>query len=124
MSKLTDKVVEVVTNIPQGHVASYGQVALIAGYPRGARTVGWILHSHGETTPWWRVINNQGRISTKCIEHNANLQKTMLEKENITINKDLTLDIEKYRWRPTQKEMEKLKLDDEYIFAVIEKFGI
>jgi len=76
MSKFKDKVIQIVRKIPKGKVASYGQVALMAGIPRAALQVGWVLHLSGDDgiTPRWRVINNAGRISTKCIEHNANIQ--------------------------------------------------
>jgi methylated-DNA-protein-cysteine methyltransferase-like protein len=126
MSKFKDKIIQIVRLIPKGKVASYGQVALIAGYPRGARQVGWILHVAGgeNGTPWWRVINNKGRISTKCLEHNPNIQKQMLEEDGIIVAKNLDIDIEKYRWRTSIKELKKLKLDDEYIFRIQEKYGI
>ena len=108
--------------IPKGNVVSYGQVSLMAGVPRGARQVGWILHQHGDQVPWWRVINNAGRISTKCIEHHANIQKDLLEKENIKITQNLNIEIEKYRWKPKQDILIELQLDDEYLFTILDKF--
>lgn len=84
--------------------------------------MGWILHQYGDETPWWRVINNAGRISTTCLEHHANLQKEFLKEEGIKITKKLTIEIEKYRWRPTEKILAELKLDDEYVFRILKKY--
>lgn len=70
MSEFKKAVLKVVSLIPKGRIASYGQIALLAGVPRGARQVGNILCQHGEgNTPWWRVINNAGRITTTCGSH-------------------------------------------------------
>ena len=124
MSKFKEAVLKAVRAIPKGKVASYGQIALMAGVPRGARQVGWILHDYGDVTPWWRVINNAGRISTKCLEHPAVSQKTLLEKEGVKVSSNLKIDIEKYRYRPDPVTLKKLKLDDEYIEVLMNKYGI
>ncbi len=54
-----------VRQIPRGHVATYGQIAELAGLPRQARQVGYALHALPEktTVPWHRVVNPQGKIS-------------------------------------------------------------
>jgi methylated-DNA-protein-cysteine methyltransferase related protein len=66
-----DKVQTVVSSIPQGRVATYGAVALMAGYPRRARHVGHLLHGISEQTaqnlPWHRVVNSSGQLSTLYI---------------------------------------------------------
>ncbi|EKD95318.1 MAG: hypothetical protein ACD_24C00523G0002 [uncultured bacterium] len=124
MSKFKDKIIQIVKLIPSGYVVSYGQVALMAGVPRAARQVGWVLHDYSDkyNLPWWRVINNAGRISTNCLDHTALMQKEFLEKENIIVNKDLTLDIEKYRYRPSKKTLSVLELDPEYIYIINQKY--
>ena len=100
MEKFSDLVLKTVKTIPKGKVASYGQVALMAGEPRAARQVGWILNQKSdEQTPWWRVINNSGRISIKHPEYSALLQKELLEKESVKVSDDFGIDIEKYRMR-------------------------
>jgi len=126
MSKFRDQVIKIVRKIPKGNVVSYGQVALMAGIPRAALQVGWVLHIAGDNgkTPWWRVINNAGRISTKCIEHAAPIQKGFLENEDIEVKKNLKIDIGRYRWRPDLRTLKQLGLEDEYIFAIQEKYGI
>jgi len=112
--------------VPEGHVVSYGQVALMAGVPRGARQVGWILFSTGpdapDRLPWWRVINNAGRISIKNPDLNPEEQKQKLVQEGIPVDGRYNLDIEKYRWRPKQEVLEKLQLEDEHVFKILEKF--
>jgi methylated-DNA-protein-cysteine methyltransferase-like protein len=122
MTSFKKRVLEIVNEIPYGKVASYGQVSLIAGVARGARQVGHILHVHGRTYPWWRVINNAGRISTTFLDNEDNSQRDLLLKEGIIVNEKLELDIEKYRWRPEPTTLKKLQLDDNYIQKVMEKY--
>jgi len=126
MSKFTDQVIKIVRKVPYGKVVSYGQVSLMAGVPRAALQVGWVLHLSGEDgiTPWWRVINNTGKISTKCIEHEANYQKKLLEKEGVEVRKNLKIDIKKYRWRPDIKTLRRLELEQNYIFEILDRYGI
>jgi len=94
-------VIEVVNKVPRGKVVSYGQVALYLDMPRAARAVGWILRTAQlDTLPWWRVINNLGRISIKGNMYvDANTQKKLLEKEGIEVSKDFEIDIETYRFQ-------------------------
>lgn len=93
--------------IPAGRLASYGQIAALAGSPRAARQVGWALHimpaADYQKIPWQRVINSQGYISTTCLEHPADLQKRLLEQEGVEVQKKgdrWWIDLEKYQWRP------------------------
>lgn len=123
MSPFKQRVIQIVGMIPKGKVVSYGQVALMAGVPRGARQVGWVMFSvEEENLPWWRVINNEGRISIKNPGVSPIEQKEELEKDGVVVCKEYGIDIEKYRWRPEQKILNKLQLDDEYIFKILEKF--
>jgi methylated-DNA-protein-cysteine methyltransferase-like protein len=125
MSKFKEKVIKAVKSVPHGKVASYGQIALMVGVPKAAQAVGNILHDQGEDTPWWRIVNNAGRISTDCHEHPANFQKQLLEKEGIVFKKgknSLSFEIEKYRYRPDQSELKGLELDDEYVEVILKKY--
>lgn len=132
MSKFKNKVINIIKEIPKGEVASYGQVALYAGIPRAARQVGWILANLEidkleslYDLPWWRVINNAGRISIKGSKHHdAVTQKKLMEKEGIVVSKDLTFDIEKYRWRPSPEKIKSFELDEKYIFTALEKYSL
>jgi methylated-DNA-protein-cysteine methyltransferase-like protein len=95
-----EKVYRLVSMIPEGKVASYGQIARMLGSPRGARTVGWALHGlpEGTKVPWHRVINSQGRISTSRVQHDANLQRELLEAEGIIFDERDRVDWEVYGW--------------------------
>ena len=126
MSKFKDKVIEITRLIPKGKVINYGQVAIMAGSPRAAIQVGWVLHLAGDdgVTPWWRVVNKDGYISTKCFEHNKNMQKNLLEKDGVIVSKELKIDMKKYRWLPKNSLLEKLSLDEEYIYLLSQKYGI
>lgn len=102
-----EKVIKFVQMVPRGKVASYGQIALYAGSPRAAREVGWLLNGYSDIEiPWWRILNNKGYISIRGnMTADKNLQKKLLEAENIEVGEDYTLDIEKYRWQPTDEEL-------------------
>ncbi len=96
-----ERVLKAVQSVPRGKVASYGQVAAVCGSPRAARQVGQILMrlEWDSTVPWWRVINNEGRISIKGNAYATKaLQKQLLEKERIVVSNDLKIDIAKYRF--------------------------
>lgn len=129
MSLFKDKVIEIIKLVPYGTVVSYGQVAAMAGVPRAARQVGWILNA-SETDqsihiPWWRVINNAGVISIKGTKYNDKLvQAEMIKSEGIPVSDAFELDIEKYRFRPNQQTLKQLKLSDDYIEILMERYGI
>ncbi|MDZ7371492.1 MAG: MGMT family protein [candidate division KSB1 bacterium] len=95
-------VYELVRRIPPGCVATYGQIAAMLGHPRAARTVGWALHAlpHDSDVPWWRVINAAGRPSIDCMEHSADLQRLLLEKEGIVFDERGCTDLSRFRWQP------------------------
>jgi methylated-DNA-protein-cysteine methyltransferase related protein len=99
-------VLEVITQIPEGHVMTYGQVARVAGKPRNPRQVGEILQGlHLETNhPWWRVINSSGRISTYKVG-TGDLQKRLLEAEGIVIDTTGKISLERYRWKVESDEV-------------------
>lgn len=129
MSEFKKKVIKTVSLVPYSKVASYGQVALIIGFPRGARQVGWILNStEGNSNvniPWWRIVNNKGKISIKGTKYNdARLQKKLLISEGLDVDDNLEFDIERYRWRPKKEDLLGLSLEDEYVQMVIEKYQI
>lgn len=125
-SAFKQKVIAITWRIPYGKVASYGQVAHLVGVPRGARQVGWILNKTEGTSdidfPWWRVINNQGRISIKGTKYNtATLQKKLLTAEGLKITDSLELDIEAYRWHPSPEELKDSEVDDETLRSIFDK---
>lgn len=126
-SRFAQKVIQVVKSIPRGKVVSYGQVALYVGAPRAARQVGWILRSLDEqiSIPWWRVVNNKGRISIQGNIHNdKTLQKKLLQTEGIDVDKDFTLDIAKYRFKADNEFLKKWQLTEEYREKVLGIYGL
>lgn len=120
------KVIEVVKMIPHGKVVSYGQVALLVGIPRAAIQVGWVLNKYSgpEKLPWWRVINNAGRISIKGDPYTPMDQKLKLEEEGIKVNEDFSLDINLYRWRPEMSYIRSLQLEPKYIDELVSKYNL
>jgi methylated-DNA-protein-cysteine methyltransferase-like protein len=101
ISEFTAKVMKMVRSIPEGKVATYGQIAELAGKPQGSRGVGWILHSSSTAhkLPWHRVINSKGQISFEVGTHNFRKQKRMLEKEGVEFQVEGKLDLKKYQWK-------------------------
>lgn len=125
MTKFQLTVIKIVNQVPYGKVVSYGQVALYVGLPRAAREVGWTLRTLPQSleTPWWRVINNKGRISIKGnFNADADMQKRHLQSEGIEVTSNFEVDIEKYRWQATREELKNLKLDDDNTEIILKKY--
>ena len=95
-----------VAAIPEGCVASYGQIAEFAGVPRGARIVGRALgRSPRELAlPWHRVINAQGRIALPKNSRGYRRQIELLRAESVTVVEG-RVDMERFRWQPDLDEM-------------------
>ena len=89
-----------VARIPRGRVATYGQIALLAGLPGQARLVGYALHALPDFTPvpWQRVINARGEISTRG--SHAARQRRLLEREGILFDAGGRIALERFQWRP------------------------
>ena len=96
-----EKIYEVVSNIPEGKVATYGQVALLAGNPRWARVVGYALHVNPAPgiIPCHRVVNREGRTAESFAFGGGDAQRILLENEGIVFEADGRIDFEKYLWR-------------------------
>jgi methylated-DNA-protein-cysteine methyltransferase-like protein len=92
---------EWIVSIPAGKVATYGQIAHLAGKPWGARQVSWILHSQSEKyrLPWQRVIGADGRISLPPGRGFAE-QRRRLRGEGVAVDDRGRVDLDAYRWRP------------------------
>ena len=95
----SERVKELIKQIPYGKVATYGQIATYAGNPRAARQVAWILHSSSkkDNLPWHRVINSKGRISLPP-QRGYGIQKTLLEQEGIIFKEDGSVNLDIYLW--------------------------
>ena len=92
------KIYEVVKSIPKGRVATYGQVAALAGNPRWARVVGYALHVNPEpgTIPCHRVVNREGKVASGFAFGGEGVQRQLLEAEGIVFEMDGRIDLEKY----------------------------
>lgn len=91
----------VVRLIPPGKIATYGQVAALAGLAGHARQVGYALHRCGkiEDVPWQRVVNSRGEISERSAKQGSEaLQRVMLEAEGVGFTAAGKIDLERYRW--------------------------
>jgi methylated-DNA-protein-cysteine methyltransferase-like protein len=95
----TEEVVEIIKAIPKGKVATYGQVARIAGNPRAARQVVRTLNTQTKkhNLPWHRMINAQGKIAIKD-PMGADEQKARLVAEGVEVSEKNTISLKKYQW--------------------------
>ncbi len=96
------RIYEVVRQIPFGKVATYGDIALLAGNPRLARVVGYALHVNPdpEHIRCYRVVNRFGEVSSAFAFGGSNAQIELLRAEGIEVSDDGRVDLKKYRWFP------------------------
>lgn len=100
--ELAQMILSVVVQIPYGKVASYGQVAKLAGLPKHARLVGRVLGQleSGHDVPWYRVINSQGKIRVNQLdEQGMNIQQALLLAENVVVI-DGKVNMKIFGWQP------------------------
>ncbi len=92
----------VVRRIPRGRVATYGQVASLAGLAGHARQVGYALNAlpDGTVVPWHRVVNAAGRISARATPGGELVQQLLLEKEGVRLDARGRIPLERVRWQP------------------------
>lgn len=95
-----------VRRIPRGRVATYGQVASLAGLPGHARQVGYALHAlpDGSDVPWQRVINARGEISVRAEPFYEPMQRAMLEAEGVILDRRGRVDLGRFRWQPGPRD--------------------
>ncbi len=94
-----DEIYAWVRRVPEGKVATYGQIAGLAG-KCSARQVGYAMAAlrDGTDVPWHRIINSQGRISLRTGTEGHLLQRILLEAEGIVFSGNDTVDLLEYRW--------------------------
>lgn len=95
-----ERIYEVVRKIPRGSVATYGQIAMLAGNPRWARVVGYALHVNPDpkNIPCYRVVNRFGKVSSAFAFGGENMQIELLKKDGIEVVNGV-VDLNKYIWR-------------------------
>ena len=97
-----EKIYEQVKLIPRGKVATYGQIAILAGNPRWSRVVGYALHVNPDpdSIPCHRVVTKDGRLSSAFAFGGENMQKQLLTDEGVLFRGDNTVDMKKCMWNP------------------------
>ena len=91
----------VVRRIPAGKVATYGQIARLAGMPRCARTVGYAMAGCSDpTVPCHRVVDRFGGTKACFDTYAPGTQRLLLEEESVTFRLDGTVDLEQHLWNP------------------------
>jgi len=95
------RIYAVVRRIRRGRVATYGQVARLAGLPGQARLVGYALAAlpDGSDVPWHRVVNARGGISPRAADGWGDAQRALLQGERVAFSGD-TLSLARFQWRP------------------------
>lgn len=96
----TKRVIKIISSIPKGQVATYGQIATLAGKPHGARGVVWILNSSAKKhhLPWQRVLAAKGKIAFPSGSQKNYLQTKSLEREGIEVRYG-KVDLLKFGWK-------------------------
>ncbi len=97
-----ERVFRIVRKIPRGRVMTYGQIAEILGEGYTPRTVGFVMHSADDKTPWHRVINAQGGCSTRGLVLPHDKQQRMLEAEGVRFNKLERCELQSFLWIPKE----------------------
>jgi len=97
-----ERVFRIVRSIPRGRVMTYGQIAEILGEGYTPRTVGFVMHSSNDKTPWHRVINAQGGCSTRGVVLPHDKQQRMLEAEGVSFNERGRCELQEYLWIPAE----------------------
>jgi methylated-DNA-protein-cysteine methyltransferase related protein len=95
-------ILAVVARIPRGRVATYGQIALIAGFPGRARQVGAILRDLADEArvPWFRVLGASGRVSERGDPISEGFQRHLLEEDGVEFLPSGRVDLRRYGWDP------------------------
>ncbi len=100
-SNLYQDIYDIVADIPEGRVATYGQIAWMAGRPRAARVVGYAMHRvpNGLDIPCHRVVNRSGQMSPPHVFGGEDIQRAMLQEEGVVFLKNGYIDMEKCQWQ-------------------------
>ena len=102
MKEFEDRIYKIAKLIPQGKVATYGQLAAMAGYPKMARAAGRAMKSAptGEDIPCHRVVNSNGETAPEHVFESKKHQRALLEAEGVIFKANGKIDMKKSQWRP------------------------
>ncbi len=100
-----ERIYAVVRRIPRGRVATYGQVAELAGMARRARQVGYALNRLPDDSgvPWHRVVNARGEISARAIPDDGRYQRILLTSEGVQFSPAGRIALERHLWKPVTR---------------------
>jgi methylated-DNA-protein-cysteine methyltransferase-like protein len=101
MKSTYDRIYAIVRRIPRGRVATYGQVAQLAGLAGHARQVGYAMHAlpNGTTVPWHRVVSGQGAVSRRAVPGAELEQRLRLEAEGVEFDVRGRLRLARFQWK-------------------------
>ncbi len=102
IATLKARVFALVRACPVGRVTTYGWLAKCAGYPRGARMVGWIMNESSPYVPAQRVINSKGELSGSWAFGSPERMRELLEAEGIVFSAEGRVDLKRYGWDPSR----------------------
>ena len=99
------RIYTIVRRIPRGRIATYGQIAELAGLGGHARQVGYALHAltAADRIPWHRVLNAQGRVSPRAEPGGDRVQRALLEREGVRFDAAGRTDLARFGWRPRRR---------------------
>ena len=102
MTTTYERIYGAVRRIPRGRVATYAQIAVVAGFPGQPRLVGYALNAlrDADPMPWHRVLNAKGEISLRAESWAVPVQRSLLEREGIRFGSDGRVDLVRFQWRP------------------------
>ncbi len=95
------KIYDMICRIPEGKVATYGQIARLIGYPNHSRYIGRALSQleNNSNVPWHRVVNAKGKISPRGLDGCDDYQKILLEEEKIIFNDKNCILLKEFQWK-------------------------
>lgn len=98
------RIYEVVRRIPRGRVATYGQIAMLAGNPHWSQVVGYALHVNPDpqNIPCYRVVNRFGEVSRAFAFGGENEQVRLLKQDGVEFTADGRVDLKRFLWHPPQ----------------------
>jgi methylated-DNA-protein-cysteine methyltransferase-like protein len=107
LEPLYEVIYGIIGRIPEGKVATYGQIAALAGRPGHARQVGYALSVLSDSTrvPWHRVINSKGQVSARTLSlgEGERHQQYLLEEEGVVFDRQGRVDLDQFLWKPRLK---------------------
>ncbi|MBY0452996.1 MAG: MGMT family protein [Bdellovibrionaceae bacterium] len=105
MTEFSKKVMSFILQVPKGRVATYKQIAELAGKHQGARGVAWILNSSSQKhkLPWHRILGSSGKISFPQSSLHFKRQRKLLLQEKIRVADNGSIDLKKFQWNKKAK---------------------